>query len=87
MYHLMPSTASVRDLRNHFPKVKKIVEEEGSVILTERGKPTYRLTPCRDVRRKLVKPVDFWERLNARQPRQLSAAVVDSLNEENRGDR
>jgi antitoxin (DNA-binding transcriptional repressor) of toxin-antitoxin stability system len=41
----MKSTASVRDLRNHFPKVRKILEEKGEVLLTESGKAKYRLLP------------------------------------------
>jgi len=39
----MPATASVRDLRNRFPRVRKIVETEGEVLLTESGKTKYRL--------------------------------------------
>ena len=37
-------STSIRDLRNHFPKVRKLVETLGEVILTEKGKPRYRLT-------------------------------------------
>jgi len=39
----MKKTASVRDLRNHFPKVRKIIEEEGEVLLTESGMAKYEL--------------------------------------------
>ena len=34
----------IRDLRNRFPKVRRLVESHGEVILTEKGKPRYRLT-------------------------------------------
>ena len=37
-------SSSIRDLRNRFPKVRKPVESHGEVILTEKGKPRYRLT-------------------------------------------
>ena len=40
----MAGTATLRDLRNRFPKVRKMVECEGEVLLTERGKTRYRLT-------------------------------------------
>ena len=33
----MAGSATVRDLRNRFPKVRKLVESEGEVLLTERG--------------------------------------------------
>ena len=36
--------ATIRDLRNHFPKVKKLVETEGEVIVTDKGAPKYKLT-------------------------------------------
>jgi len=35
----MPSTATIRDLRQPLPKVRKLVETEGEVLLTEKGKP------------------------------------------------
>lgn len=40
----MAATATVRELRNHFPKVRKLVETEGEVVVTERGTAKYRLT-------------------------------------------
>ena len=40
----MSNTVSVRDLRNQFPKVRKLVETQGEVVLTEKGRPRYRLT-------------------------------------------
>ena len=40
----MAATASIRDLRNNFPRVKKLVEEEGEVVVTDQGTPKYRLT-------------------------------------------
>jgi antitoxin (DNA-binding transcriptional repressor) of toxin-antitoxin stability system len=78
---------SIRDLRNHFPKVRKLVETEGEVILTEKGKPRYRLslyTP--DVQGKPA-PVDYWARLNSYQPRALTKSQARALHDENRGER
>ena len=41
VYHTMPSTTTVRELRGSFPKVKKLVEKEGSVIVSDHGEPKY----------------------------------------------
>jgi len=83
----MPATASVRDLRNHFPRVRKIVETEGEVLLTESGKAKYRLILHTPKPKKAPAPIDYWGRLTAYQPNQLSAAQAQSLHDENRGNR
>jgi antitoxin (DNA-binding transcriptional repressor) of toxin-antitoxin stability system len=82
------ATATVRDLRNHFPKVKKVVESEGEVIVTEKGKPKYRLalyTPRPSEKVRLAK--DHMARMKRHQPHPISAAAGKSLHDENRGDR
>ena len=33
------TSVTVRDLRNQFPKVRKLVETQGEVVLTRRGGP------------------------------------------------
>jgi antitoxin (DNA-binding transcriptional repressor) of toxin-antitoxin stability system len=84
--HIMPATATVRDLRNHFPRVQRLVETEGEVVVTVRGEAKYRLslhTPLA-VR---PPPVDYWARLTASQPQPLTAAAARALHEENRGHR
>jgi antitoxin (DNA-binding transcriptional repressor) of toxin-antitoxin stability system len=83
----MKSTASVRDLRNHFPKVRKILEEEGEVLLTESGTAKYRLVPYSAPPKKTPPVIDYWTRLNSYQPTQISAAASRALDDENRGDR
>jgi antitoxin (DNA-binding transcriptional repressor) of toxin-antitoxin stability system len=78
---------SIRDLRNHFPKVRRLLETQGEVILTEKGKPRYRLslyTP--DIPGK-PEPVDYWARLNSYQPRTLTKSQARALHDENRGER
>jgi antitoxin (DNA-binding transcriptional repressor) of toxin-antitoxin stability system len=83
----MASTTTVRDLRNHFPKVRKLVETEGEVLLTEKGKPRYRLmlyTPPLD---KKAPVIDYWARLNSYQPQTMTEAQARAVHEENRGDR
>ena len=83
----MATTTSIRDLRNHFPKVRKLVETEGEVLLTEKGKPRYRLTLYTPSRIQKAPPVDYWARLNAYQPQAMTEAQARALHEENRGDR
>jgi antitoxin (DNA-binding transcriptional repressor) of toxin-antitoxin stability system len=83
----MIKTTTVRDLRNHFPKVRKLVEAEGEVLLTEKGKPRYRLTLFTPSRTEPPPALDYWERLTGYQPEELTEADSSSLDEENRGDR
>jgi prevent-host-death family protein len=50
-------TATVRDLRNHFPRVAAWIEEGEAVEITKSGKPYARLVPATPAKsRKLVKP-------------------------------
>ncbi|HEY3757147.1 MAG TPA: hypothetical protein VGL42_13435 [Opitutaceae bacterium] len=39
----MSAIASVRDLRNRFPKIRQLVEAEGEVLLSGSGKRRYRI--------------------------------------------
>jgi antitoxin (DNA-binding transcriptional repressor) of toxin-antitoxin stability system len=84
----MPTEVTVRDLRNHFPKLRKLVEEQGEVVVTDQGTPRYRLTlytPA--VREPPPPPKDYLARLRRHQPRPLSAAAARALDDENRGAR
>ena len=83
----MSATASIRDLRNHFPKVRKLVETEGEVLLSENGKTRYRLLLHTEARASAAPPVDYWARLTAQQPVPLTPAQARSLHDDNRGDR
>ena len=81
------ATATIRDLRTQFPKLKVLVSREGEVIVTDRGKPAY-------VLRKYTRPaivtavaVDYFARLKGHQPRPLSEARSRALDEANRGER
>jgi prevent-host-death family protein len=82
------ATATVRDLRNRFPKVRRLVETEGEVVVTDRGEPKYRLTlyaPARRSRTAAAK--DYVARLRRFQPRPIGVAAAKALDEENRGAR
>jgi antitoxin (DNA-binding transcriptional repressor) of toxin-antitoxin stability system len=84
----MPATATVRDLRNRFPHVKKLVEQEGEVVVTEQGTPKYRLTRYSPAgRARPAPPKDYLERLRRHQPRPISAAAAKALHDANRGER
>ncbi len=50
----------IRDLRNRFPQVRKLVESRGEVILTEKGKPRYRLTLYSPESTAMPPPIDYW---------------------------
>ena len=78
---------SIRDLRNHFPKVRRLVETQGEVILTEKGKPRYRLSLYTPDTPGKPAPVDYWARLNSYQPRTLTKSQARALHDENRGER
>jgi prevent-host-death family protein len=80
--------ATIRDLRNHFSKVKELVETEGEVVVTDNGEPKYKLTlytPASGRKPSLAK--DYMARLRKHQARPLSSAAAKSLNDENRDDR
>jgi antitoxin (DNA-binding transcriptional repressor) of toxin-antitoxin stability system len=84
----MASTATIRDLRNRFPEVRKLLESEGEVLVTDRGKPRYRLTLYTAGHAAKSPPAkDYLARLKRYQPRPLGAAAAKALNEENRGRR
>lgn len=84
----MAAKASVRELRNQFPKVKRLVEEQGEVLVTEQGTPRYRLTLYTPAVREGAPPAkDYLARLRRHQPRPLGAAAARALDDENRGTR
>ena len=82
------ASATVRDLRNRFPKVRKLVETEGEVLVTERGKTRYRLTLYTPVHEAKEPPAkDYLARMKRHQPRALRRAAAAALDEDNRGRR
>jgi len=80
-------TASVRDLRTRFPRVKALVDREGEVVVTDHGRPAYVLRPYAPPARLRRSEVDYWARLRRRQPRPLSAARRRALDDADRGER
>jgi antitoxin (DNA-binding transcriptional repressor) of toxin-antitoxin stability system len=86
MIHIM-ATATIRDLRTRFPRLKQLVAKEGEVIVTDRGRPAYVLRSYSARRPPQRSTVDYFARLVANQPRPLSAEASRALDEANRGDR
>ena len=84
----MAATATIRELRNNFPKIRKLVEQEGEVVVTDQGTPKYRLTRLtRTSRAATPAPKDYMARLRRYQARPLSAAAAKALHDANRGER
>jgi hypothetical protein len=84
----MKSLATVRDLRNRFRRVKRLVETEGEVLVTDRGQPKYRLTLYTAPGAVKFPPAkDYVARMKRYQSRPLGKRAARALDEENRGER
>ena len=83
----MKPVASLRELRNGFPEIRRQLEAEGEVVVTERGKPRYRLTLYAAAKKPAPAAVDYWGRLKSYQPRSMTRAQARKLHDENRGER
>ena len=84
----MAATATVRELRNHFSWVKKLIERQGEVVVTDRGTAKYRLslyTPAGEAH--VPAPKDYLARLRRYQPGPIGAAAAKALDDANRGGR
>ena len=80
-------TATVRDLRNEFPKVARWIEEGECVEITRGGKPIARLSPIPPPVGLVVSMPDFNARLQARFPWESASETEPSLLDYDRGDR
>ena len=81
------TTTTVRELRTRFPRVKALIEREGEVVVTDRGRPAYLLRAYRPPSRAKTQPLNYFARLRSRQPRPLTAAQSRALDEADRGER
>ena len=87
MIHIVRRSASIRDLRTQFPKIRRLVEQEGEVVITERGRPVILLKAYSEERPLRPRAVDYWARLQSRMPRPISAQARQELDEADRGER
>ena len=80
-------TASIRDLRTRFPQVRKLLEREGEVVVTDRGKPVIVLRNYDARAQSKPVPVDYLKRLRQHMPVSISRADRQALDEAERGER
>jgi hypothetical protein len=83
----MPKIATVRDLRNRFPQLRKIIEAEGELLLSESGRTKYLLKLYTPPPQAKPPAKDYMTRLKKFQPRPISEANAKAIHDENRGDR
>jgi antitoxin (DNA-binding transcriptional repressor) of toxin-antitoxin stability system len=74
------STATIRDLRTHFPRVRLLLEQEGEVIVTDHGRPVAVLRAF-DEPLASVEVVDYYARLRQRMPKAISKTARHALDE------
>jgi antitoxin (DNA-binding transcriptional repressor) of toxin-antitoxin stability system len=80
-------SATVRDLRTRFPRVRRLVEQEGEVVVTDRGRPIIILRAYERPAEEHPVPIDYYARLRARMPKALSSKTRRDLDEADRGER
>src|SRR5687767_10533354 len=80
-------TATLRELRENFPAIRRRVDRYGEVVVMHRGKPFYVITrlASQKPKRPLTPLPDFWERLQEQQPKPLTEEQAKALLDENRG--
>ncbi|MSU50155.1 MAG: hypothetical protein EXS37_13905 [Opitutus sp.] len=73
------STATIRELRTSFPKIRTRIAREGEVIITDRGKAAFVLRAYTE-RPKQPKPQpDYYARLTSYMPKPISAETERRL--------
>ena len=80
-------TASIRDLRNSFPRVAGWIEEGECVEITRSGKPFARLQPIDSLSRAPQAMPDFLARIRQHFPDEQPGTGLSPLVDYDRGDR
>ena len=80
-------TATIRDLRTKFPEVRKLLEREGEIVVTDRGRPVVVLRNYDARATGKIPPVAYYARLRRRMPKALSKAGRRALDEADRAER
>jgi antitoxin (DNA-binding transcriptional repressor) of toxin-antitoxin stability system len=73
------STATIRELRTSFPKIRARIEREGEVIITDRGKAAFVLRAFTAKPKKTKPPIDYYARLLSYMPKPISAEAERRL--------
>jgi len=87
MIHLPVKTATIRDLRTRFPTIRRMLEQEGQLVITDRGRPIILLQPYHERVAQRGTRVDYYARLRHRMPKPLTAAARRALDEADRAER
>ena len=80
-------TATIRDLRTRFPKVRRMLEQEGELVVTDHGRPVILLRPYDERSSRSRARIDYYARLKRRMPRPLTVAARRALDEAEHRDR
>ena len=80
-------TASIRQLRTQFPRIRRMLEEEGQLVVTDRGRPVILLQPYQERLVPQRAPVDYYARLRRRMPKPLAAVARRGVHEADRDER
>ena len=80
-------TATIRDLRTKFPKIRHLLEQEGQLLITDRERPVILLQPYHERVAQRGARIDYYARLRRRMPKPLTAAARRRLHEADRGER
>ena len=83
----MMHTATIRQLRTQFQRIRRMLEQEGQVVVTDRGRPVMLLQPYRERVERHSTRVDYYARLRRRRPKPLTAAGRRALHEADRDER
>ncbi len=77
-------TATIRELRTDFRRVKRRIEEYGEIVITDRGEPAYVIKALPAVARRRASLPGYYARLLKRQPVALSAEATRQFWDEER---
>lgn len=73
------NTASIRQLRTEFPKVRKMIAREGEVVVTERGQAAYVIKPFTAPKKRRPAKKDYLARLLGYMPKPISAEASRAM--------
>lgn len=79
MIHRVLSTATIRELRTSFPKIRARIEREGEVIITDRGKAAFVLRAYAEPPKRAKSQPDYYARLMSYMPIPMSAEAEHRL--------
>jgi len=73
------TTATVRQLRTEFPKVRAALQRNGEVVITERGVQSYVLRAFEAPKKARPKKIDYYARLLSYMPKPIAAEAARAM--------